>query len=214
MRFTAPDIKWDKIKFVGFDLDGTLYDEFDFISQVYKDISIYFSDKLNTPWEEIYQQMILRWLDKGSSYPYIFEETLVSFSLKKDKAPILDSALNIFRNFEPQLRLTPRMKFILSFFKGKCNRFLVTDGSSKLQWKKIKVLEIENYILTENIFVSGDYGEDANKPSLISLEKLPLFKTEFHPGEVVFFGDRNIDKKFAETAGFCFVQTNHLHFHE
>ena len=33
-----PDIDWSHIKYIGFDLDGTLYDEFEFIVQTYKKI--------------------------------------------------------------------------------------------------------------------------------------------------------------------------------
>ena len=39
MKSLFNKINWDKISYVGFDMDGTLYDEYEFISEVYKEIS-------------------------------------------------------------------------------------------------------------------------------------------------------------------------------
>ena len=39
LKSLFPRINWDAVRIVGFDMDGTLYDEADFISQVYCDIA-------------------------------------------------------------------------------------------------------------------------------------------------------------------------------
>ena len=39
MKSLFNKINWDEISYVGFDLDGTLYDEYDFIYNVYLEIS-------------------------------------------------------------------------------------------------------------------------------------------------------------------------------
>ena len=63
------NIKWNEVKAVGFDMDGTLYDEYEFISQVYSEINIRLINDL-----EVLRFMEKRWLEKGSSYPFIFQE--------------------------------------------------------------------------------------------------------------------------------------------
>ena len=67
------DFEWKNIKSVGFDIDGTLYDEFDFIDQVYEEISEIFKDYVINI-KEIKIKLLHIWLEKGSSYPYIFKE--------------------------------------------------------------------------------------------------------------------------------------------
>ena len=63
------NVNWNHITSVGFDMDGTLYDEFDFIKQVYSEINKQLI--LN---DSILSFMTERWLEKGSSYPLIFSE--------------------------------------------------------------------------------------------------------------------------------------------
>jgi len=191
-------------------MDGTLYDEFDFICQVYKPIAKIFSNS-NDDVNKTVKSMLLNWMEKGSSYPFIFSETLeksgieIGFHEKK-----IEEALSIFRNFEPDLILSERMKLVLGELKKKYELFLVSDGSSKLQWNKIKALQLENYFSKENIFISGDYGKGAGKQELVSLNHLEVFKKNIKRSEVVFIGDRMIDENYARNAGFLFVNINSL----
>ena len=45
LKYLYPQINWNNINYVGFDLDGTLYDEADFIAQAYIKISNYLSQE-------------------------------------------------------------------------------------------------------------------------------------------------------------------------
>ena len=40
MKYLSKQIKWEEIRAIGFDLDGTLYDEFDFIKGSLEALSI------------------------------------------------------------------------------------------------------------------------------------------------------------------------------
>jgi len=94
MRSLYENVHWDKVKFVGFDMDGTLYDEYDFIVQVYKEIATLLD-------HDSYNYMCQRWLEKGSSFPFIFDETYdLSSSKSLSKDEFISKALNIFRNFK------------------------------------------------------------------------------------------------------------------
>lgn len=191
-------------------MDGTLYDEFDFIHQVYTPISKLFSGA-NHNSDSILKNMLERWLEKGSSYPFIFSETASSAGLPADTAEAkIKEALIIFRNYNPSLQLTPRIKFILDTLKNKVELFLVSDGSATLQWNKVKALGIEEYFTRNNIFISGDHGKNAEKPELLSLEHLNVFKKGIKPNEIVFIGDRHVDENYAKNAGFYYIDQSQL----
>ena len=63
------NIDWKNITAVGFDMDGTLYDEYNFITQVYSEINRQLIKD-----EAVLLFMCHRWIEKGSSYPHIFNE--------------------------------------------------------------------------------------------------------------------------------------------
>jgi len=193
-RFLFSDL-YQKVKVIGFDLDGTLYDDFDFISRVYREIVE--STGGRPGWrEDILDFMLLRWLEKGSSYPFIFRETQEKFGLSSDFA---EKALVVYRNYSPCLNLSPRIKFLLHYIKKDGKRlFLVTDGNEQLQQKKIEALKIHDYF--ELIVLTND------RPKPEPVHKAKIIK-EFSctPNGIVYIGDREIDRRFAENCGFEFV---------
>lgn len=208
MKYLCPEIPWGNIKTIGFDMDGTLYDEFDFIHRVYNSIAEIFSNS-DYDTNTIKKIMLSKWLEKGSSYPFIFSEIAMETGLESSlHEKKIKEALVIFRNFMPTLFSSERIKFLLEELKGKYELFLVSDGSSTLQWNKIKALGLENYFNKQNIFVSGDHSKEAEKPGLMSLNHLTVFKKDFKRNEVVFIGDRVIDEDYAKNAGFYYVNIN------
>lgn len=185
-------INLENIKYVGFDMDGTLYDEFDFIVQVYKEISDLFVLHNN-----VFEHMSLVWLEKGSSYNKIFDETYDLFKLKNmlDKQKFIKEALYIFRNYKPKLTLTPRVTEILKYFYNSYRIFLVTDGNYKLQEAKFKALGLEKYFEIDNVVFTGKYSDEYYKPNTKSIELLNI-----NPKEAIYFGDRIQDELFAKSS--------------
>lgn len=210
MNYLSPEIPWENIKAVGFDMDGTLYDEFDFIHQVYQPIAELFSNS-NYDDASITKIMLRKWIEKGSSYPYIFSETLhetgwdVGFHKKK-----IEDSLSIYRNYKPSISLSGRTQFLLEELKDKYELFLVSDGSSTLQWSKIRALQLEKYFDKKNIFISGDYGIEAQKPGLASLEHIAVFSKNINKNQIVFIGDRNNDKSYANNAGMYYINISRV----
>lgn len=208
----SANIPWDKIKAIGFDMDGTLYDEFEFINQVYKEIANLLAsgqDKLDKI--IIFQFMIKRWLEKGSSYPHIFKEALSLLECDDHiRYQKLESALLLFRNFKPSISLSSRFEFLLNELKFEKQLFLVSDGSSTLQWNKIEALKLLNFFERQNIFISGDHPLGFGKPSLMPLNFLKIFNSEIECCEVVFIGDRKVDQDFANNAGFYFMNQDSI----
>ena len=198
-----PNFVSSDIKCVGFDLDGTLYDEFDFINQVYlkivKENTNLLSDDLSA-----LRWMEERWLEKGSSYNLIFDEVYDRFGTEeRHKMFFIKSSLEIYRNFKPELKLSRRASIILEALKDQYKLFLVTDGNSALQRSKFDALGLGSWFLKKDCIFTGDYGKNGYKPSLKAVG--PFF-LEFSPSSCLFFGDRDIDQEFSECAGMNFVR--------
>lgn len=201
MRKFLNKLFYMKIKAIGFDLDGTLYKEVNFIEQVYREIV----HQLNLPAKEsllIFSFMLRRWLEKGSSYPCIFKETQDTFL--EANFDFVNYALSIYRSFLPKLTLEPVIRKILQKMKddGK-SLFLVTDGNEKLQQNKIDALSIRD--LFSLIIITGS----SPKPDSSHGEKI-LEALGCEPREVLFIGDRDIDRSFAVNCGFYFISVQDL----
>ncbi|TBL73005.1 HAD family hydrolase [Paenibacillus thalictri] len=208
MRYLFPEVPWDDIELVGFDMDGTLYDEYDFIQQAYGPIAKYIAEVSNTPKEEIYTWMLERWNCKGSSYPYIFDEVLQLRGIhEEEKNRHVKVCLTLYRECRPQIQLSDEVVKILDQCIDQYQCFLLTDGGSRLQHSKIKSLGLPKWFSYDSIIVTGDFGADYYKPSIQVISQIKVLQ-EISPDKIVYFGDRDIDRRFAINAGFHFVQVN------
>ena len=197
----SSSIEWNKIKNVCFDMDGTLYDEFDFIKQVYQVIN----EKLINE-KEIEDFMLNRWLEKGSSYPKIFEETYKRIHHSKtNEKDFVENCINIYRNFKPELKISFRVKNYLDFFNKNFNLYLISDGYGQLQKNKFNSLKLNNYFKNNNIVFTGDHGLEFHKPNINSLSLL-----EINPEFSVYIGDRDVDQKFAKKANMQFIKVYNM----
>lgn len=209
LKSLFPGIDWDVVKYVGFDMDGTLYDELDFIKQVYKPIATRIAQTLQLPAEDIYRRLLERWVEKGSSYNRIFDEMLTSGELSDcEREDVIKECLQIFRNYFPVLTLTNRVSFLLHYLHPKYELFLITDGGAQLQKSKFHALGLSKWFKEENIGFTGLYGSAFNKPSSRIASKIKILQGICDPKQVVFFGDREIDEKFARGLGYQFVLTH------
>lgn len=207
LKSLYPHINWDVVKIVGFDLDGTLYDEMEFIVQVYRPISKVLALLCKMPPERIFTWMLQRWLEVGSSYNRIFAEVLGNSGIRGDAAEtIIAECLSIFRGYKPELHLPFRVSVILDYIKNNYDLFLISDGNSLLQMEKFKALGLERWISHDNFGIMGFYGPDFAKPSTKIIDKISILQTCSLPERVIYFGDRDIDSQFADAAGFQFVR--------
>jgi FMN phosphatase YigB (HAD superfamily) len=206
-----PHVDWKKIRIAGFDLDGTLYDEAEFIVQVYRPISQLLSAACHTASCPINSQMLRRWMEMGSSYNRIFDEILGAHGISGAAAdPVITQCLALFRGFEPVLTLPARVSLLLDWMKESLDFFLVSDGAAALQMQKFGALGLQRWFSLDNVSISGCNDPGFEKPSLKMLRNIAVLQAELDPGCVVYFGDRDIDRQFAEAAGFQFVRVSCL----
>lgn len=206
-----PDIPWNRIKCVGFDLDGTLYDEFDTIQQIYRDIlnqqSHFFTDMPAT-----LTFMLNRWLEKGSSYNFIFGETFDRFSnapLQRDE--FIHKALTLFRNYSPVLSLAQRNHHLLGSFRQKFDLFLISDGPPVLQKNKFKTLGLDVFFNPDKTIFTGDHGKDFYKPRVDSFYQLAkTSKWHYSNKEILYFGDRTVDEEFTRNLNILFQKVYNM----
>lgn len=191
MNYLFNDVNWSLVKNIGFDMDGTLYDEYQFIVQPYSQIS----GILN---KGAFEFMCHKWLEKGSSYNKIFDEAFEKYGTKNKmtKTEFINKSLNIFRNFLPELSLSKRTESILEYCSTHYNIFLVSDGNPILQKNKFESLNLNKYFSNQKIIFTGNLLLGGEKPSIDSFNSLKILANE-----TVFFGDRSIDEKYANNVG-------------
>lgn len=211
LKFLYPNIDWDCVTTVGFDLDGTLYDEFAFIQQVYEPIAAVISEACKGSRNEIYERLLIGWLEKGSSYNRLFEDVMQQAGIcDEQRADLVQLCLRLFRNFQPRLKLSERTTFMLDYLKKHYRLFLVTDGSAVLQQNKFESLGLDRWFRREDVGFTGHLGPAYYKPHVDILTSIKVLQEVRSPREVVYVGDRDVDRQFAGNAGFQFVQVNSL----
>lgn len=201
MKSFISKLENDDYGVVGFDLDGTLYDEFDFVKQVYKPISHRISESLFAEEQVIYDQLCIEWLTYGSS-ANIFQNVIQKYIDSIDYE-LIKLCVQDYRNAVFHLKLTDRAIVTLDYLKNKnYGLFLITDGSSVLQRKKIEELELMNWFEMSNIAISGDYGSNTQKPNTYLAGTIEVLKNSNQ--KVLYVGDRICDHDFAHNCGFDF----------
>ena len=207
LKSLYPSVDWDVVRVAGCDMDGTLYDEAEFIFQVYGDIADQLATKGDVEPEILHRWMFQRWLEKGSSYQHIFHEAAIEASIACDEiANTVSLCLELFRSYRPSLTLPSRTKLILAKLIESYPLFLVSDGSAKLQQRKFDALKLGRWFDPANVGISGYHGHEFCKPSLKITGKIGALNTPYMPHQIVYFGDRAVDAEFAANAGFQFVR--------
>lgn len=197
----------DDVKVIGFDMDGTIYDEFDFISQAYEAVSDVFTKYSGESKSYIYQLLCSEWLKYGSS-ANIFQNVskIIDVSLSTQ---MLKECIEAFRTSPFTLKLSERAIHTFNFLlEQEYGLFLVTDGNSELQRRKFFALGLDNWFSNCNVAISGDYGKEFQKPNVFMSKRIELLKN--NSASVLYLGDRTCDQKFAENCGFEFMYMKNM----
>lgn len=206
MKFLhSNNFPWIDYDVIGFDMDGTLYNEINYIEEVYANIAQQIAQYTDFVVEDIYNWMLERWIEKGSSYPYIFSETLSEFSIQ-NRFFSVENCLTIYRNHEPNLSLESQVVKVLQTIQEEKPLFLVTDGHYGLQKRKFASLKLSDWFLDENVVFTGKFGASYYKPNTKVIDYIECLKND--DTSVLFLGDRKIDEEFAANANFSFIRVS------
>ena len=118
----------DEIRALAFDLDGTLYDEYDFVRQAYRPVSKAMAEATDLKENEFYESLCRSWMEYGSSAPVFqmaFEQTAGS-SMEEE---LLRRCVKVYRDADFGIDLTQRT---IDFLNGTKDypKLIITDGGS------------------------------------------------------------------------------------
>lgn len=187
------------IKAIVFDMDDTLYKEYDFVFGGFKAVSIYISDKYNLSENDIYQKILEIFYSEGRGK--IFNRIVDKYNLDED----ISTLVNIYRFYEPKIELYSDAKEIIKWCReNKIKTGIITDGMSKVQWNKITALGLDKII--DKIIVTDDYGREFWKPHIRAYEDIINY-FGFKGNEVIYIGDNpNKDFEGAKKKGMITIQ--------
>lgn len=197
------------VKALGFDLDDTLYSHFDYYYKIFHimenaiiktnisfekfyDIFQYFSvDEYNKFMQEIKSK------EEYKNDRVIRAYAHFGHSVSEADAIIFNSLYLYFQN-KIELRNGVVDLFNYANTKG-IELFILTNGPSEDQRRKIKYLGIEKYIKKENWFISNEIG--VSKPNKKIFQKVED-NLQYSNNEIVFVGDSfENDARGASQAG-------------
>ena len=193
-------IKVDKNTCIVFDLDDTLYLEYDFLKSGFRHIS---KELFSENSHDLYVKMLSIFQKGGNVFEYLIANC-------KEKEMALDSLLYLYRNHMPTIFLN---EGVLDFFRSIKSRGgkigLITDGRSITQRNKIKALNIELFF--DDIIISEEFGSE--KPCV---DNYQFFINKYTNYNFIFFGD-NPQKDFISPKRLnwlCIGLINNLNIHK
>lgn len=167
------------IKSVIFDLDGTLYEEKEFVISGFKAVSKYLSSKHGLNPAEILEVLISDFKNglRKRNFDVLLEKKELKENVKK--------LINVYRTHKPYISLYRDAKKVLPEL-SRHKLGLITDGRKKTQENKISALGIAEYFNV--IIITYAYGRDCWKPSSKSF-KIALDTLGTLPEESIYVGD-------------------------
>lgn len=169
-----------------FDLDDTLYDEYQFVVGGFKSVSNWLAASYGLDKKDALNRLICIYNKDGRGH--IFDTLLkeagifTKFNLSK--------CISKYRSHDPQIELYNSAKSLLELLKQQ--PYLVTDGNKVVQKSKIVALGLDKSF--KKCFITHNYGFKAAKPSLHCFEKIKyLEKCDYE--KIIYIGD-NPQKDF------------------
>lgn len=168
---------------IGFDLDDTLYRELDYLESGFHAVSDSMESLYGIPADEAFSVMIQSLVLHGRGVQ--LDQLLKHFDLFTSARR--DQLLRIYRSHHPALVLPDATKTVLESLRDQGYRlFLVTDGHSRVQARKIEVLGLRQYF--EHCYLTWRYGHESQKPSPRCFE-LILKRTGMQAKQLIYVGD-------------------------
>jgi putative hydrolase of the HAD superfamily len=145
-------------KAVIFDLDGTLYNEADFVKSGFMVVAQYISTKFDLTFKDVYAILISDFENglRGKNFDVLLEKLNLS---EKEVSNLVE----IYRRHRPSIRLYPDAEVALKYLKDFFKLGLITDGWEVTQNNKILALKINEYF--NAVIITDSLGEEYRKPS-------------------------------------------------
>jgi putative hydrolase of the HAD superfamily len=180
-----------------FDLDDTLYPEWEFVVSGYRSVAQHLGRSYDCPFDAVMQTMELTFQTHGRRevFPAVIRQFL-------DPSFQMADLVKIYRQHKPEIRLFPGYGALMDDFRRSYRTGIITDGVSEVQRNKVAALNLERQM--DYILYTWDYGLEKPHPAPFSLmmEKLGVDSTE-----ALFVGDNpEKDCRGAHAVGMKFAQ--------
>jgi phosphoglycolate phosphatase-like HAD superfamily hydrolase len=186
-----------------FDLDGTLYDERDYLFECYRRIGADLEAAYPVKQAEIVAFLKDNFLLEG--HTRLFNKLCHRWNLPSS---VIDEAVGILRTIqiERPIPLFPHMQLLLASLIPKKRLFIVTNGNVLQQKNKVKQIQWGSALGQIPIVYANDL---APKPAPASFLQL---KSEYGLTETstIMVGDTETDAGFARNSGIAFLQVDQL----
>ncbi|GIP19114.1 haloacid dehalogenase [Paenibacillus montaniterrae] len=169
-------------KVIVFDLDDTLYDEYEYVKSGFQAVSEYLWREFGFDTNETYNRMwnSLKCEGRGT----IFDGLLKYFGITQRK--YVKKCLSVYRLHQPEIILPKESNEILRQLHKKVPLYLVTDGNKVVQANKIYALRLEMYM--KKCYITYRYGHAKSKPSPYCFQLIA--KSEgVSTADIVYIGD-------------------------
>jgi putative hydrolase of the HAD superfamily len=187
-----------------FDLDGTMYDEWDYLSSAYRGIAKDLEGRFGISRLRIYQFLEGEFLARGRAG--LFNKMIDAFSIPPEYLP---EALSILRNVKisDKLNFYTGIKECLEWLihRGK-KIFIVTNGNIVQQKNKINHIEFCGLLKHIQVIYAEEIKPKPDPGIFFYLKD----KFRIRQEEVVMVGDSPTDELFAAAAGISFIHANNI----
>lgn len=195
------------LKAVVFDLDDTLYDQYEYLASAFRESAKYLSARLNFNENYLLDRLLEISRTIGSDSGKIIDALIQSLGENLYEKELADGAVNSFLSYRPaKLETYDGVRNVLESLKAKNFKIgVLTDGRREIQISKLQALSIIHYF--DAIVTSDDYGREKRRPAPFTYH-LILRKLEVKPQECAFVAD-NPKKDFitAKKIGIITIRT-------
>jgi len=183
-------------KVIVFDMDDTLYDEYDFVKSGFNVVAEYLSSQYQLDKQEMYNWMWEAVLENGRGA--IFDNLLKKYDLHSKT--LVRKCISLYRLHKPRIHLPKNSEEVLKELSKKYSLYLVTDGNKIVQQNKVTALNLEKYM--KKCYITYRYGRKHSKPSPYCFHLIEK-KEKVDSSQIVYIGD-NPTKDFVgiKSSGF------------
>jgi putative hydrolase of the HAD superfamily len=165
-----------------FDLDDTLYDELTYVRSGLAAVAAFAARETGADAARL-SALLEAALEEGRSG--VFDRAFTRAGVRSAK--LVRRSVGVYRLHRPSLKLFPAAARCLDRF-AVSRRFLVTDGNSSAQSRKVAALGLEARF--EKVFLTYRYGRSRSKPSPYCFEAIRRL-TGARASDIIYIADNS-----------------------
>lgn len=171
------------IEAVIFDLDYCLFNEQVYVDAAFRSIAHFLSTKSRHSENTILNKINRTFIDKGSMYPRLFNDTLRDLGLEQN---LIGQILDLYGSVDLSIELYSGADDLLSNLKKMDMKLaLVTNGMTKTQRHKVQLLGVEKFF---DVVLYARECANSEKPNP-EVYRAALKKLDVYPERTLVVGD-------------------------